>query len=217
MKWLGPQPLTLSPRGECCAKCKMEMTESLGKTVLMMDASSVTSLPAGVLVQTVIVPSAEVETSWLLVPVQNESMKEVTIPVGTVLGYLYLANPVSLSSVSETCDKVIDPKLFNFGDSPIPEEWKERLQRKLSKRTKVFSLQEWDVGLAKEVEHNIRLSDSQPFRERSRRLAPADIDDVRKHLQDLLNAGIINESRSPYASPIVIARKKNGVRMCIDY
>ncbi len=121
-------------------------------------------------------------------------MKEVSLPVGTVLGYLYVADPISLSPVTEPCDQVIDPKRFNFGDSTIPEEWKERMQQKLSKRTKVFSLQEWDVGLAKGVEHCIRLSDSRPFRERSRRLAPADIDDVRKHLQDLLNVGIIKES-----------------------
>ena len=74
------------------------------------------------------------------------------------------------------------------------------------------------MGLAKGVEHCIRLKDPSPFRERVRRLAPAEIDEVRKHLQELLAAGIIKESRSPYASPIVIARKKNGkIRMCIDY
>lgn len=74
------------------------------------------------------------------------------------------------------------------------------------------------MGLAKGVEHCIRLKDPSPFRERVRRLAPAEIDDVRKRLQELLAAGIIKESRSPYTSPIVIARKKNGKsRMCIDY
>ncbi len=218
VKWPGPESLNLPPRGGCCVKCEVEMTESLGRTVLMVDASAVTSLPAGVLVQTVILPIHAIENRQLLVLVQNESMKETSLPVGAVLGYLYVADPVSPSQVTEPCDQVIDPKRFNFGDSTIPEEWKERMQQKLSKRTKVFSLQEWDVGLAKGVEHCIRLSDSRPFRERSRRLAPADIDDVRKHLQDLLNVGIIKESHSPYASPIVIARKKNGaVRMCIDY
>ncbi|KAL7837384.1 hypothetical protein SRHO_G00270950 [Serrasalmus rhombeus] len=84
--------------------------------------------------------------------------------------------------------------------------------------SKEILLDEWDVGLAKGVEHHILLSDTRPFRERSRRIAPADIDDVRRHLQELLAAGIIKKSRSPYASPIVIARKKNGsVRMCVDY
>lgn len=62
------------------------------------------------------------------------------------------------------------------------------------------------------------MTDPKPFRERSRRLAPADIVDVRQHLQELLKAGIIKESGSQYASPIVIARKKTGrIRMCIDY
>ena len=108
--------------------------------------------------------------------------------------------------------------MINFGDSPIPTEWKTRLCEKLSKRSHVFSTEEWDVGLAKGVEPHIRLSDAWPFHERSRRLAPADIEDVRKHLQELLHAGIISESRSPYASPIVVVRKKNGtIRMCIDY
>lgn len=83
---------------------------------------------------------------------------------------------------------------------------------------KVFSLSDWDVGLAKGVEHTILLSDTRPFRQRSRRLTPADIDDVRKHLQELLGAVIIKESCSPYTSPIVIVRNKNGtIRMCIDY
>lgn len=55
----------------------------------------------------------------------------------------------------------------------------------------------------------ICLSDDTPFRERSRRIAPADVDDLQRHLQGLLVAGIIKESRRPYASPIVLARKKN--------
>ncbi len=112
----------------------------------------------------------------------------------------------------------LDPQLIQFGDSPISPQWKARLRQKLCERANVFSLHEWDVGLAKDVEHHIRMTDEKPFRERSRRLAPADIDDVRQHLQDLLKAGIIKESRSQYASPIVIARKKTGrIRMCIDY
>lgn len=74
------------------------------------------------------------------------------------------------------------------------------------------------MGLAKGVEHKIRLTDSRPFRQLSRRLAPADVEDVRKLLQELLQAGIITESRSPYASPIVVVRTKTGaIRMCIDY
>uniref|UniRef100_A0A669BQ97 Gypsy retrotransposon integrase-like protein 1 n=1 Tax=Oreochromis niloticus TaxID=8128 RepID=A0A669BQ97_ORENI len=131
---------------------------------------------------------------------------------------MFAVDTVTPVQPSDLATEKIDPNLFDFGDSPIPEEWKSRLRQKLAERRNVFSKHEWDVGLAKGVEHHIRLHDPRPFRERSRRLAPADIDDVRRHIQQLLAAGIITESRSPYASPIVVVRKKNGaIRICIDY
>lgn len=38
-----------------------------------------------------------------------------------------------------------------------------------------------------------------------------------EYLQDLLAIGIIEESHSPYASPIVLVRKKNGeLRIVVD-
>ncbi|KAJ8345313.1 hypothetical protein SKAU_G00295060 [Synaphobranchus kaupii] len=150
----------------------------------------------------------------------NASLFKRLAELSTVLAHLYATDTVTVAQRTDPLksEEVIDPDLFDFGDSPIPGPWKKRLSHKLAERRNAFSLHEWDVGLAKNVEHHIRLSDARPFRERSRRLAPADIDDVRRHLQGLLAAGILKESRSPYASPIVVARKRNGsVRMCIDY
>ncbi len=47
---------------------------------------------------------------------------------------------------------------------------------------------------------------------------PQDFDAVRKHLQVLLDAGVIQESESSFSSPIVVVRKKNGdIRLCLDY
>lgn len=44
------------------------------------------------------------------------------------------------------------------------------------------------------------------------------VDAVRKHLQELLDSGVIWESESPFTSPIVVVRKKDGsVRLCIDF
>lgn len=138
--------------------------------------------------------------------------------MGTVLAHMYVTDIVTVAQPDELTTTFLDPNLFNFGDSPISEDWKKRLSQKLAERRTVFSLHEWEVGLAKGVEHQIQLNDARPFRERSHRLTPADIDDVRRHLQELLAAGIIKESRSPFASPIVKARKKNGsIRMCVDY
>ena len=93
---------------------------------------------------------------------QNESKKEVKIPPGTPLGKVQVADLAS-SPVTGEIPGELDPSQIDFGDSPIPREWRERLTQKLCRRRKVFSLHEWEVGLAQGVEHRIRLSDPDLF------------------------------------------------------
>lgn len=68
------------------------------------------------------------------------------------------------------------------------------------------------------MKHCIQLNDETPFKHRARPIHPQDVEAVRKHLRDLLASGVIQESQSPFSSPVVVVRKKNGdVRLCIDY
>uniref|UniRef100_A0A8C7WVL3 Gypsy retrotransposon integrase-like protein 1 n=1 Tax=Oryzias sinensis TaxID=183150 RepID=A0A8C7WVL3_9TELE len=216
VKW--PGSLYIAPGESLYATCKVEKTESAAKNLVLVDNPQVQQLPTGVLVQPGVLPDNNIDPDSFTVLLHNESQKPTSIQVGTVLAEIYVVDTAVLPHLSDQPSHRLNPELFEFGDSPVPEEWKQRLRQKLSDRPKVFSLDEWDVGLAQGVKHQIRLKDSTPFRERSRRLAPADIDDVRRHIQLLLSAGILKESRCPYASPIVVVRKKNGaVRMCVDY
>ncbi|XP_036947992.1 uncharacterized protein LOC119016325 [Acanthopagrus latus] len=218
LKWKGPGPLSIAPGAQYYATCKVERLSAPSKDLVLIDAPTAQLLPASVLVKPGVLSDADIDSNSFTVLMQNESKKTTSIPVGTVVAEMYAVDTVTPVQPSDLAAETLDPSLFNFGNSPIPEEWKSRLQQKLAERRNVFSLHEWDVGLAKGVEHRIRLHDPRSFRERSRRLAPADIDDVRRHIQQLLAAGIITESRSPYASPIVVVRKKNGtIRICIDY
>ncbi|KAK9542055.1 hypothetical protein VZT92_002054 [Zoarces viviparus] len=218
VKWQGPGPLSIAPGEKYYATCKVDRPTSVSKDIVLIDAPTSQSLPAGVLVQAGVLPNADIDINRFTVLIHNESQKKTSIPIGTVIAEMYTVDTVTPVQPCNLPADAIDPNLFDFDDSPIPEDWKNRIRQKLAERQNVFSLHEWEVGLAKGVQHNIRLEDPRPFRERSRRLAPADIDDVRRHIQQLLAAGILKESRSPYASPIVIVRKKNGsIRICIDY
>jgi transposase InsO family protein len=81
----------------------------------------------------------------------------------------------------------------------------------------VFNETEFDIGKA-DFEHDIELTPGPAVRERPRPIPPQDLEEVRQHIKELLEANIIKPSTSPFASPIVLVRKKNGaLRMCIDY
>ncbi|KAJ8401390.1 hypothetical protein AAFF_G00386210 [Aldrovandia affinis] len=82
----------------------------------------------------------------------------------------------------------------------------------------VFASHDLNFGHTDNVKHRIKLSDETPFKQRARPIHPHDVDAVRKHLQELLESGVIRESESPFASPIVVVWKKdNSVRLCVDF
>ena len=50
------------------------------------------------------------------------------------------------------------------------------------------------------------------------KMSPAELDELRKQLNELLELGLIRHSTSPYGSPVLFVRKPDGsMRMCIDY
>ena len=56
-----------------------------------------------------------------------------------------------------------------------------------------------------------------PIKDRYRRIPPHQYDEVHKHLREMLEIGAIRKSNSPWASPLVVVRKKDGsLRFCID-
>ena len=68
------------------------------------------------------------------------------------------------------------------------------------------------------MKHIIELTDTIPFKERHRSILPAMVEEVRKHLEDLVASGVVRTSKSPWASAVVLCRKKIvNLRMCIDY
>lgn len=68
------------------------------------------------------------------------------------------------------------------------------------------------------TEKHKNLSEPSPFKPRLRSIHPSGIEAVRCHLKELQDAGIIRDSESPFASPVVVVRKKNGdISLCVDY
>ena len=88
---------------------------------------------------------------------------------------------------------------------------------KMMQYAPLFSKHDLDMGRTDLVKHNIILSDPMPFKEKYRRIPPQMYDEVKTHLKEMLDLGAIRPSHSPWASPIVLVRKKDGrLRFCID-
>jgi len=50
------------------------------------------------------------------------------------------------------------------------------------------------------------------------RLAPKELDELKKQHEDLLSKGLIEPSASPFGAPVLFVKKKDGsLRMCVDY
>jgi len=74
------------------------------------------------------------------------------------------------------------------------------------------------------VEHEINVpDDAKPSRKHAYRLSHAEEEEVKKRIAELLEAGWIQPSQSPWAAPVLFAKKKDagpgtgGLRFCIDY
>ena len=111
--------------------------------------------------------------------------------------------------------------ILNLIDLSGLENWPEKLQHEakemLKRNAKVFSKDDMDMGRTNLVKHHIKLTDPVPFKEAYRRIPPQMYDEVKAHIQEMLDLGAIRPSNSPWASAIVLVRKKDGrLRFCID-
>lgn len=69
-----------------------------------------------------------------------------------------------------------------------------------------------------DFEMEIRLTSDVPFHFAPRLLSAYDRNGVFEMISDLQSQGIVRPSDSPYASPIVLVKKKDGsMQMCVDY
>ncbi|KAK7886001.1 hypothetical protein WMY93_025622 [Mugilogobius chulae] len=179
-------------------------------------------LPGGLCVQSCLITLPTRAPYKVPVVIRNESEQDALIPPLTVIADIATSPTIltqpTVNHLTTAAKSKRSSLEFNFGDSPVPTEWKERITATLNQMPEVFSQHDLDFGCTDRVKHNIKLHDETPFKQRARPIHPRDIEAVRSHLRDLLAAGVIRESESPFASPIVVVRKRNGdVRLCIDY
>uniref|UniRef100_A0A5S6Q9H7 RNA-directed DNA polymerase n=1 Tax=Trichuris muris TaxID=70415 RepID=A0A5S6Q9H7_TRIMR len=68
------------------------------------------------------------------------------------------------------------------------------------------------------TKHRIPTGDANPIQCRPYRVSPLEREAIRQQVEEMLRDGIIEQSHSPWAFPVVMVRKKDGAwRFCVDY
>ncbi|GFS61170.1 retrovirus-related Pol polyprotein from transposon 17.6 [Trichonephila clavipes] len=99
-----------------------------------------------------------------------------------------------------------------------PPEQKSSAERLFQEFEDVFSRNSSDIGHTTVTQHRIDTADHPPIKQHPRRLPFAKQEEVGTLLREMQENDIIEPSSSPWASPIVLVRKKDGsTRFCVDY
>ena len=88
----------------------------------------------------------------------------------------------------------------------------------LTKYQQIISRGPHDLGKTNVVKHNIETHNEAPVKSGVRRIAFHEREEANKEISQMLENVIIEKSNSPWSSPIVLVRKKDGsIRFCIDF
>ena len=125
---------------------------------------------------------------------------------------------VIFGQMEHVLQKLLKDMLHLTENDLTPEQVIE-VENFLLDQHELFQVQETDLGLIdKYGEMEIDTGDHEPIRQQSRWIPLMLKREIEKQVELFLKLGIIRKSHSPWASPIVPVRKKDGsLRICVDY
>ena len=178
--------------------------------------------------------------------VRNGTAKPIHLASGRIVGRVVAANAVPDAIISPELEEKLAKEDEEKPTPMTVEQQQELLMRVLSENGSIgkldgpgwspqtalkakcllmefhhmFSLEPNEMGCIDTAEHTIKLltGEDEPFKERFRWIAPHEVEEVRQHIQEMLDGGAIRPSQSPWCNAVVLVRKKDGaLRFCIDF
>ena len=160
------------------------------------------------------------------VGLRNISARKITVPSRTIVCQVQLANMVpniqtpkrqALSENKKEDESCILDQLDLEEISTWSVGQQQAARTLLCDYSETVSKNDLDLGMCNILKHNIQLTDQHPFKERYRRIPPHLFEEVKQHLQEMVEVGANRRSFSPWDSAVVLVRKKDGgLRMYID-
>lgn len=105
-----------------------------------------------------------------------------------------------------------------FDLSHIDSKEREGVQRLLQRYPDVFAASKLDLGKCGVIKHRISTGDSSPVYQRAYRIPYSQREEMDRQVQELIDKGIVEHSKSPWGAPALLVEKPDGsFRLVIDY
>lgn len=174
----------------------IRILENCARVPILNFGFSTHVLPHGIAVA-LITPLDEFEISSLA----SESFLSTNAPLSPI--------PSCSTPADDVC-KMIAPDL--------PSEQRTALRHLLSSYRDIFDLDDRPLGQTSVVTHRINTGDASPIHRRPYRVSATERAIIQKEVDKMMDKDIIEPSSSPWASPVVLVKKKdNSWRFCVDY
>ncbi|UYV64719.1 K02A2.6-like [Cordylochernes scorpioides] len=230
---LGDESFVLSTEGEKCEgvrlfACENGCVSGNCEGVIMTVAEAPLGSGVGLIEptcdarQNLLVARAIVKTADKKVPVRlaNVFPSGISIRKGD---FLAVCSPISRIATAEGTN--CQSKVNRVGQTKLEIDLKDltedeaRMARAFIKKNQdAFSTGNGKLGRTDLVQHKIYTGNARPVRQPPRRVPMAKRDEVVGLLHKLKQDGVIEESNSPWSSPVVLVTKKDGsTRFCVDY
>ena len=128
----------------------------------------------------------------------------------------FVESKMSPQEQAERVKKLL--KVLKLEEAGLPPEQQQKLEELIKVNADIFALDSSELGSTDIVTHDIVTGDHPPVHQPPRRIPFSLRPKVQELVQDMLNQHVIVPSSSPWSSPLVLVRKKDGdMRFCVDY
>ena len=213
------ETIELLPRTQTRLDFKIGDEVKDGVEIYFEPSNEIETLPIAVAGTVDVIHEGNITTQFI-----NPTFEKFLLKPGTVIGQIEIIpdtskhKPVYLrkQTVSKESDEWIQK--MDIGEENYNQIEIGRIKDLLKEYKDVFSQNEYDLGRSDLVPHTIEIIGEKPRRSGVRPLNPSLRNEVEKQLKILQENDMIEPSKSEYACPVVMVRKKDGTyRFCCDF
>ncbi|CAC5388205.1 unnamed protein product [Mytilus coruscus] len=159
--------------------------------------------------------------STVYIPRRTKIAKAETIQSNRVTKFTE-GSSAPINSLSETTSNQLCSEFsdlgFNLDNLKLTPEQKQQIQNFLIQNRDIFAKDLSELGHTNLHYHTIYTGDAKPISAAPYKQSPQMRRELDKQLDEMQRYNIIEESISPWHSPVVLVKKRNGsIRVCVDF